>query len=446
MLFECSILDSVVHYRKGLKGERMKNDIIKDRTKFKNNSYEIIEAADSELLEYILDEHARLNNNIELIASENVVSEAVLMTAGSVLTNKYAEGYSGRRYYGGCANVDKVELLAIERVKKLFNAEHANVQAHCGTSANLAVYNAVLQPGDTVLAMDLNCGGHLSHGSKVSASGQLYNFVHYSIDPETEQIDFDQVERLASEFKPKMILAGYSNYSRTIDFERFAKIAKANDAILMVDMAHIAGLIAAGVHPSPFPHADIVTSTTHKTLRGPRGGLILCKEQYAKAVDKAIFPSTQGGPLMHIIAAKALAFGEALQPEFVDYQKQVVANAKILSEELQALGYEIVGQGTDNHLLTVKLLNHPVTGDEVEKALDECHITVNKNSIPFDPLPPTKTSGIRIGTPAVTTRGFGPTEMKKIATCIDLIVKDPSANQSAVKALVKEMCDSYPVY
>lgn len=424
----------------------MMNNIIKDKNKFKNNGYEIIGDADQELLGYILDEHQRLNQNIELIASENVVSEPVLMATGSVLTNKYAEGYAGRRYYGGCENVDKIELLAIERAKELFNAEHANVQPHCGTSANLAVYNAILKPGDTILAMDLNCGGHLSHGSSVSASGQLYNFVHYAIDPETEQIDFDQVERLTAEHQPKILLAGYSNYSRTIDFERFAQIAKANQAILMVDMAHIAGLIAAGLHPNPFPHADIVTSTTHKTLRGPRGGLILCKQEYAKAVDKAIFPATQGGPLMHVIAAKALAFGEALKPEFVDYQRRVVENAKVLSEELQARGFEIVGKGTDNHLLTIKLLGREITGDELEKALDKCHITVNKNSIPFDPMPASKTSGIRIGTPAATTRGFGINEMKKIAECIDLIVQDPVANSERVKTLVHEMTSLYPVY
>lgn len=424
----------------------MVNEIINKKNNFTNNSYEIIGVVDQELLGYILDEHQRLNQNIELIASENVVSEAVLMAAGSVLTNKYAEGYPGSRYYGGCENVDKVEQLAIDRAKKLFGAEHANVQPHCGTSANLAVYNAVLAPADTVLAMDLNCGGHLSHGSSVSASGQLYNFIHYSINPETEQIDFEQVEKLAKEHKPKILLAGYSNYSQIIDFERFAKIAKDNNAIFMVDMAHIAGLIAAGVHPSPFPYADIVTSTTHKTLRGPRGGLILCKEQYRKAIDKAIFPATQGGPLMHIIAAKALAFGEALKPEFKEYQQQVVTNARVLSEELITLGYEIVGKGTANHLMTIKLLGHAVTGDEVEKALDSCHITVNKNSIPFDPLPPSKTSGIRIGTPAVTTRGFEEQEMKQIAKCIDLIVKDPINNQTKVKAIVKAMTDKYPVY
>lgn len=424
----------------------MIDNIIKSENNFKNNGYQIIEAADKELLGYILDEHARLNNNIELIASENVVSEAVMMACGSVLTNKYAEGYPGARYYGGCQNVDKVEQLAIDRAKQLFNAEHANVQPHCGTSANLAVYNALLAPGDTVLAMDLNCGGHLSHGSAVSASGQLYNFVHYTIDPVTEQIDFAEVERLAGEHKPKIILAGYSNYSRTVDFERFGQIARAHNAILMVDMAHIAGLIAAGVHPSPFPAADVVTSTTHKTLRGPRGGLILCKAEYAKAIDKAIFPATQGGPLMHIIAAKALAFGEALKPEFKEYQQQVVANAKVLSEELQSLGYSIVGHGTDNHLLTVKLVGLGITGAELEAALDQCSITVNKNSIPFDPLPPRAASGIRIGTPAVTTRGFSAREMKQIAECIDLIIKDPSGNQEQVRSIVQAMCDAHPVY
>lgn len=424
----------------------MNENVIKDKNKFSNNSYSIIEQADPELLTYILDEHNRLNQNIELIASENVVTEAVMMATGSVLTNKYAEGYPGHRYYGGCQNVDKVETLAIERAKKLFNAEYANVQPHCGTSANLAVYSALLEPGDTVLAMDLNCGGHLSHGSKVSASGQLYNFVHYAIDPDTEQIDFDQVLALANEHNPKIILAGYSNYSRTIDFKRFGEIAKACNAILMVDMAHIAGLIAAGVHPSPFPYADVVTSTTHKTLRGPRGGLILCKQQYGKIIDKAIFPATQGGPLMHVIAGKALAFGEALKPEFVEYQKQVVENARILCEEFMNRGYSIVGNGTDNHLLTIKLTGLDINGAELEKALDNCNITVNKNSIPFDLLPPSKTSGIRIGTPAVTTRGFGPSEMRKIAECIDLIIKDPSGNEQQVKAIVKQMCDQYPVY
>lgn len=424
----------------------MNENVIKDKNKFSNNSYSIIEQADPELLTYILDEHNRLNQNIELIASENVVTEAVMMATGSVLTNKYAEGYPGHRYYGGCQNVDKVETLAIERAKKLFNAEHANVQPHCGTSANLAVYSALLEPGDTVLAMDLNCGGHLSHGSKVSASGQLYNFVHYAIDPDTEQIDFDKVLALANEHNPKIILAGYSNYSRTIDFKRFGEIAKACNAILMVDMAHIAGLIAAGVHPSPFPYADVVTSTTHKTLRGPRGGLILCKQQYGKIIDKAIFPATQGGPLMHVIAGKALAFGEALKPEFIEYQKQVVENARVLCEEFMNRGYSIVGNGTDNHLLTIKLTGLDINGAELEKALDNCNITVNKNSIPFDLLPPSKTSGIRIGTPAVTTRGFGPSEMRKIAECIDLIIKDPSGNEQQVKAIVKQMCDQYPVY
>lgn len=423
-----------------------REQVIKSENHFTNNSYQIIENSDPQLLEYILDEHQRLNDNIELIASENVVSEAVLMTAGSVLTNKYAEGYPDRRYYGGCQNVDKVEKLAIERVKQLFGAEHANVQPHCGTSANLAVYNALLSPGDTILAMDLNCGGHLSHGSNVSASGQLYNFVHYSIDAQTEQIDFDQVEQLLQTHKPKVLLAGYSNYSRTIDFERFSKLAIQYNALFMVDMAHIAGLIAAGVHPSPIPYADVVTSTTHKTLRGPRGGLILCKAEFAKAIDKAIFPATQGGPLMHIIAAKALAFGEALKPEFKQYQQQVVDNAQVLSEQLQMRGYQIVGHGTDNHLLTIKLTDENYNGAEIEHGLDQCNITVNKNSIPFDPLPPSKTSGIRIGTPAVTTRGFKQPEMIKIAECIDLIIKDPVGNQQYVRNIVKQLCTNYPVY
>lgn len=422
------------------------NEIVKDKTKFANNGYQILAAADPELMEYIGAEHQRLNQNIELIASENVVTEAVMLATGSVLTNKYAEGYPGHRYYGGCQNVDKVEALAISRAKQLFNAEHANVQPHCGTSANLAVYSAFLKPGDKVLAMDLNCGGHLSHGSKVSASGQLYDFIHYSIDAESEQIDFQQVLDLALEHRPKIILAGYSNYSRTIDFERFSEIAKKCNAILMVDMAHIAGLIAAGVHPSPFPYADVVTSTTHKTLRGPRGGLILCKEEYAKQIDKAIFPATQGGPLMHVIAAKALAFGEALQPEFIDYQKQVVSNARVLSDEFTKRGYQIVGHGTDNHLLTIKLTGLGITGAKLEEELDLCNITVNKNSIPFDTLPPSQTSGIRIGTPAVTTRGFGADEMKEIAEWIDLIIKDADANRQRVKEEVQQLCDQYPVY
>ncbi|WOO87289.1 serine hydroxymethyltransferase [Mollicutes bacterium LVI A0039] len=411
---------------------------------FTNNSYQILEQ-DQEVLAILQKEHHRLNTNIELIASENVVSEAVLMSAGSILTNKYAEGYPGKRYYGGCQFVDQVEQLAIERAKALFGAEHANVQAHCGTTANIAVYSALLEPGDTVLAMDLNCGGHLSHGSKVSLSGKLYNFVHYGIDPETELIDFVEVEALAKAHKPKIILAGYSNYSRIIDFERFSNIAKKYNAILMVDMAHIAGLIAAGVHPSPVPYADVITSTTHKTLRGPRGGLILSTNEYAAKIDKAVFPANQGGPLMHIIAAKAVAFGEALKPEFKQYQQQVVKNAKVLSDEFIKLGYEVVGKGTDNHLLTLKLVNQQITGDKLEKLLDSCNITVNKNSIPFDPLPPSQTSGIRIGTPAVTTRGFGAEEMREIARCIDLLITDPEKNQSYVQSQVAAICNKYPL-
>ncbi len=416
---------------------------LKVENKYIEESYNVLLNEDKELFEFIIDEHKRQRDNVELIASENIVSESVLAAVGSVLTNKYAEGYPSRRYYGGCYNVDKVEQLAIERLKKLFGAEHANVQAHCGTSANLAVYSAVLKPGDTILAMDLNSGGHLSHGSHVSLTGKLYNFVHYGITEDEETIDYNQVREMALKYKPKMIVTGYSNYSRIIDFEKFSAIAKEVDAYLMADIAHIAGLVAAGVHPSPIAYADFVTSTTHKTLRGPRGGIIMSKQEYAQVIDKSIFPSMQGGPLMHVIAGKAVAFGEALKPEFITYQKQVVANAKALSDRLKELGYEIVGKGTDNHLLTVKLEGTGINGAELEQALDECNITVNKNSIPNDPLPPTKTSGIRIGTPAVTTRGFGVEEMIKIADCIDLIIKDRN-NIEQVKKVITEMTKKYP--
>ncbi len=424
---------------------KSENSEINVNNEYLVQSYKLLEEKDNELLEFIIDEHKRQENNIELIASENFVSDAVLATVGSVLTNKYAEGYPSRRYYGGCHNVDKVEELAIERLKHLFGVDHANVQAHCGTSANLAVYSAVLNPGDTVLAMDLSSGGHLSHGSNVSLTGKLYNFIHYGIKEDTETIDYEQVRRMALEHKPKLIVTGYSNYSRIIDFEKFGEIAKESGALLMADIAHIAGLIATGVHPSPAKYADFITSTTHKTLRGPRGGIIMCKQEHAKIIDKSIFPSMQGGPLMHVIAGKAVAFGEALKPEFVEYQQQVVANAQALSDRLTALGYEIVGKGTDNHLLTVKLIGKDITGSELEVALDECNITVNKNSIPNDPLPPTKTSGIRIGTPAVTTRGFGITEMVEIADCIDLIIKDRN-NVSDVKRRVAKMCEKHPQF
>ncbi len=382
-----------------------------------------INKIDSEIDLIIKEEKARQKNNIELIASENFVSEAVMEATGSCLTNKYAEGYPGKRYYGGCEVVDKAEKLAIERAKKLFDAEHANVQPHSGSQANQAVYFATLSPGDTVLAMDLTHGGHLTHGSPVNMSGDYYNFVHYGVDKETETIDFDQVERLAHKHKPKMIVAGASAYPRTIDFKKFKKIADDVGAYFMVDMAHIAGLVAAGLHPNPVEDADFVTTTTHKTLRGTRGGLILCKKEYAKKIDKAIFPGIQGGPLMHIIAAKAVSFKEALNDDFNEYQKQVIKNAKALGETLQNFGMKLVSGGTDNHLLLVNLNNMDVTGKEAEEALDKVAITVNKNTVPFETRSPFVTSGIRIGTPAVTTRGMEEEEMKKIGEFIYRAVK-----------------------
>ena len=382
-----------------------------------------INKIDSEIDLIIKEEKARQKNNIELIASENFVSEAVMEAAGSCLTNKYAEGYPGKRYYGGCEVVDKAEELAIKRAKELFDADHANVQPHSGSQANQAVYFATLSPGDTVLAMDLTHGGHLTHGSPVNMSGDYYNFVHYGVDKETETIDFDQVERLAHKHKPKMIVAGASAYPRTIDFKKFKKIADDVGAYFMVDMAHIAGLVAAGLHPNPVEDADFVTTTTHKTLRGTRGGLILCKKEYAKKIDKAIFPGIQGGPLMHIIAAKAVSFKEALNDDFNEYQKQVIKNAKALGETLQNFGMKLVSGGTDNHLLLVNLNNMDVTGKESEEALDKVAITVNKNTVPFETRSPFVTSGIRIGTPAVTTRGMEEEEMKKIGEFIYRAVK-----------------------
>ena len=348
----------------------------------------------------------RQRHNIELIASENIVSEAVLKAMGSVLTNKYAEGYPGKRYYGGCECVDIVENIAIERAKKLFGAEHVNVQPHSGAQANIAVYFALLNPGDTVLGMSLAHGGHLTHGSPVNLSGKYYNFVPYGIDAKTGRLDYEELERLAKEHKPKLVVAGASAYPRVIDFERIAKIAHDNGALFMVDMAHIAGLVAAGLHPSPFPFADVVTTTTHKTLRGPRGGMIMCREELGKAIDKAIFPGTQGGPLMHVIAGKAVCFGEALKPEFKEYQKQVLENSKALADALLGFGFDLVTGGSDNHLILVDLRNFNVTGKEMEKKLDEVRITANKNAIPDDPQSPFITSGVRLGTPAVTSRGF----------------------------------------
>ena len=388
----------------------------------------------------------RQKHNIELIASENIVSKAVLLAAGGVLTNKYAEGYPGKRYYGGCQYVDIVENIARERAKELFGAEHANVQPHSGANANLAVFFALLQPGDTVMGMNLSEGGHLSHGSPVNISGKYFNIVPYGVNPETEMIDYDKMREIALECKPKMIVVGASAYSRVIDFKRCREIADEVGAYLMVDMAHIAGLIAAGLHPSPVPYADVVTTTTHKTLRGPRGGMILCREEYAKQIDKAVFPGTQGGPLMHIIAAKAVALGEALTPEFKEYQTQIVKNAAALCEGLKAEGLDIVSGGTDNHLMLLKLIKNGITGKELEHRLDEVHITANKNTVPCDPQSPFITSGLRIGTPAVTTRGFKEPEMAKIAKWISTAITDFDNNKDRISDEVEELCSHFPIY
>lgn len=409
-------------------------------------SFDNLKNTDEEIYNAIGKELERERNKIELIASENFVSNSVMEAMGSYMTNKYAEGYPGARYYGGCEYVDIAESLAIERVKKLFGAEYANVQAHSGAQANMAVYFAVLQPGDTVLGMNLAHGGHLTHGSKVNSSGKLYNFVPYGVDEKTGRIDYDELERIALESKPKLILAGASAYPREIDFKRIREIADKTQSIFMVDMAHIAGLVAAGLHQNPVEYADIVTSTTHKTLRGPRGGLILCKEEYGKAIDKALFPGTQGGPLMHVIAAKAVCFGEALKPEFKDYQKQIVKNAKVLSEELLKLGFNLVSQGTDNHLILIDLRNKGITGKELEEKLDDIGITVNKNAVPFDTEKPTITSGVRIGTPAVTTRGFKEEEMVKIAHLINITVENYDDKKEEIRAEVAKICAKYPLY
>ena len=390
-------------------------------------------------------ELCRQRQNIELIASENVVSPAVLAAMGSVLTNKYAEGYPGHRYYGGCAWVDEVENIARERACRLFGAQHANVQPHSGAQANLAVYFALLNVGDTVLGMDLSNGGHLTHGSPVNMSGKNYRFVPYGVD-ENGYLDYEDLARKAREHHPKLIVAGASAYARTIDFERIGRIAKENGALYMVDMAHIAGLVAAGLHPSPVPYADVVTTTTHKTLRGPRGGMILCKEEYAKAIDKAIFPGTQGGPLEHIIAAKAVALGEALRPEFKEYQQRIVANAKALAAALVREGLALVSGGTDNHLMTVDLRGTGVTGKELEARLDEVRITANKNTVPNDPASPFVTSGLRIGTPAVTTRGMGEAEMEAIARCIaDTVFRFEETKQRTLEA-VQALTARFPLY
>lgn len=410
--------------------------------------FNYLDKADPQISAAIKREMGRQETKIEMIASENFVNFEIMEAMGSALTNKYAEGYPGKRYYGGCEFIDEVETLAIERAKALFGAEHANVQPHCGANANTAVYQAVLEYGDTVLGMDLSNGGHLSHGSPVNISGKSYNFIAYGLDPETEKIDFDNVRELALKHKPKLIVAGASAYPRTIETDKFKEIADEVGAILMVDMAHIAGLVATGHHPNPVEYADIVTSTTHKTLRGPRGGLILCKEKYAKAIDKAIFPGTQGGPLEHIIAAKAVCFKEAAEPEFKVYQQQVINNAQALAKALIAKGFDLVSGGTDNHLVLVNLVNKNITGKRAENLLDEANITTNKNAVPNDPQSPFITSGLRLGTPAMTSRGFKEEDVEKTVEAIALVIDNPddSASMEQAKAIVKELCDKYPLY
>jgi glycine hydroxymethyltransferase len=407
-----------------------------------------LDTVDPSIADLLRDEANREATGLELIPSENLVSEAVLEAMGSVFTNKYAEGYPGKRYYGGCEVADKVEQLAIDRAKELFGAEHANVQAHSGTSANVTVYMSTLKPGDTVLGMNLAHGGHLTHGHPLNFSGRMYKFVAYGVRKEDERIDYDEIEKLAHEHKPKMIVAGASAYSRIIEFERIAKVAKAVDALFFVDMAHIAGLVAAGVHPSPIPHADIVSTTTHKTLRGPRGGMVLCKSAFAKELDKLTFPGTQGGPLVHTIAAKAVCFKEAMEPSFKGYQQQVAANAKALATSVAKQGFRIVSGGTDNHLLLVEVHSRGITGADAEKALDRAGLTVNKNAIPFDPLPPMKAGGIRLGTPSVTTRGMKEPEMEKIGVWIADVLShmgDASVEQR-VRAEVAALAAKFPIY
>ncbi|SFM69241.1 serine hydroxymethyltransferase [Thermodesulforhabdus norvegica] len=403
---------------------------------------------DPEIYEVLKKEEERQRSKLELIASENFVSSAVREAQGSVLTNKYAEGYPGRRYYGGCEFVDIAETLAIERAKKLFGAEYANVQPHSGSQANMAVYFALLKPGDTIMGMDLSQGGHLTHGSPVSFSGRLYRVVSYGVRPDTETIDYDTLEKLALEHKPRLIIAGASAYPRIIDFEAFRSVCDRVGAYLMVDMAHIAGLVSAGLHPNPVPYADVVTSTTHKTLRGPRGGLILSHERYARLLDSQLFPGIQGGPLMHVIAAKAVAFKEAMTPEFKEYQRRILENSRALAAALVDKGYRLVSGGTDNHLILIDLRNKGITGKEAEEILDRAGITVNKNSIPFDPQKPGVTSGIRIGTPAVTTRGMGPEEMKEVASLIDeaLMFRNDEVRIVRIRQKVKELCEAFPLH
>ncbi len=407
-----------------------------------------VKQQDPKVQEMIELELGRQRNKLEMIASENFVSQAVMEAQGSVLTNKYAEGYPHKRYYGGCEYVDMVEELAIERAKQLFGAEHVNVQPHSGSQANFGVYFALLEPGDTIMGMNLSHGGHLTHGSPVNVSGKYFNIIPYGVDAETGRIDYDEMRKIAQEHKPKMIIGGGSAYSRQIDFKTMADIAREVGAIFMVDMAHFAGLVAAGLHPNPVEYADIVTTTTHKTLRGPRGGMIMCKEEYAKAIDKSIFPGIQGGPLMHVIAAKAVAFGEALQPEFKEYAKQIIVNAQTLADALQQEGFTIVSGGTDTHVLLVDLRTVGLTGKVAEHVLDEVGITCNKNTIPFDPESPFVTSGIRLGTPALTTRGLHAEDMKEIANIISLVLKQPedTAVLTEAKQRVAALCEKYPMY
>ncbi len=405
-----------------------------------------LDEVDIEIFNAIEDEKNRQNDGLELIASENFTSNAVLEAQRSVMTNKYAEGYPGKRYYGGCKFVDIAETLAIERAKKLFKADHANVQPHSGTQANMAVYFSCLNVGDTVLGMDLSCGGHLSHGSPVNFSGKFYNFQFYGVNKNTYRIDFDEVREKANELKPKLIVTGASSYPREIDFKEFRKIADEVGALLMADMAHIAGLIACGLHNSPVPYCDFVTSTTHKTLRGPRGGLILCKEEHKKSIDKAVFPFAQGGPMMHTIAAKAVCFKEAMGIDFINYQKQIVRNCKTLSDSLMSLGYDLITGGTDNHLFLMDLRKNNTTGKEAQELLENAGITANRNVIPYDPKPPNVTSGLRIGVPAITSRGMKESEMKQIATMIDRVLKNKdNATCEKVKLEVRELCNKFPL-
>jgi glycine hydroxymethyltransferase len=412
------------------------------------SDFRTLEASDPEVFESVSNELRRQTRSLELIASENFVSRAVLEATGSVLTNKYAEGYPGRRYYGGCEYVDEAERLAISRAKELFGAEHANVQPHSGTQANMAVYFAMLEPGDILMGMDLNSGGHLTHGHRLSYSGRDFDVVAYGVDRDTETIDFDEVARLASEHEPKLIICGASAYSRIIDFERFRQVADQVGALLMADIAHIAGLVATGIHPSPIPHCDFVTTTTHKTLRGPRGGLVLCREEYAKKIDRSVFPGIQGGPLMHVIAAKAVAFNEALAESFKVYQKQIVLNAQTMAGQLADRGLRIVSGGTDNHVFLVDLSTRALTGKLVEQSLEKAGITVNKNTIPYDPNPPLVASGIRIGTPAVTTRGMQEPEMTAIADLIVSVLDRPEDEDflSEVRSQVEALCQRFPLY